>query len=149
MQVPAAIVVPTRPRAPALAPIAVNRCLKVLGAFKKRSFVNLEDFIEKNSHLSSQVILAPDHLGRARFELSLDVLRGMIEGSTGTRGEVAKAFYLEEKSVLQISCDLGLNTNTVLSHLRRFRIHMTRAMLELIEEEGIEMSTYYEDTRSL
>ena len=76
------------------------------------------------------------------FEISVELLRSLVrESDLGIKSQVAHAFYLEEKSVHQISTELNLNKNTVLTHLRRFRLLISKAMLDLVDKEGIEITT--------
>ena len=42
----------------------------------------------------------------------------------GARKDVANAFYLEAKTVTEISEEHDLNSSTILSHLRRFRMSL-------------------------
>jgi RNA polymerase sigma-70 factor (ECF subfamily) len=75
----------------------------------------------------------------AHFELALSLLREVIEMHQHTeRKQVAHAFYVDCKSVKDISMELGLTSNTVLSHLRRFRLVAAEALLALAEEKGCE-----------
>lgn len=55
----------------------------------------------------------------------LETIQNMPEG---TRGKIGRLFYCDQKSVVQISEQLNIKQNTVLSHLRRFRHDLFQAM---------------------
>lgn len=62
-------------------------------------------------------------------ESALAALQNLVQAMPeGTRGQVGRLFYFEQKSVSQISELLNIKQNTILSHLRRFRQDLTRAI---------------------
>lgn len=62
-------------------------------------------------------------------EAALAAIQSFVqEMPEGVRGKVGRLFYFEQKSVSQISSLLNIKQNTILSHLRRFRLDLTRAM---------------------
>lgn len=71
------------------------------------------------------------------FEIPASVVHEAIalQGDS-TRARVAKMFYFDGKQVKEICDELGLNQNTVLSHLRRFRLAVGNAIAQLTEEGG-------------
>ena len=86
------------------------------------------------------ILVADDDFASIHFEHSITLLRQLIQLHEGEpRATVARYFYLDQKSVKEISDALQLNQNTVLSHLRRFRLIVSQAMLQLAEEKGLEI----------
>lgn len=121
--------------------IARNRCLNEIRKAKKTVSIAGTDFYDDEEPSKTDVILvAEDDHASLHFEHSLGLLRELIKMHEGEpRATVAKLFYLEQKPVKDIGEILGLNQNTVLSHLRRFRLIVSQAMLQLIEEKGLEI----------
>jgi RNA polymerase sigma-70 factor (ECF subfamily) len=86
----------------------------------------LGDREEFASWLSQQCDETWNHHER---EAALAALQNLVQSMPeGTRGKVGRLFYFEQKSVNQISDLLNIKQNTILSHLRRFRLDLTRAM---------------------
>ena len=87
------------------------------------------------------VLIADDIQATIHFEQSITLLTQLIESHEGEpRATIARMFYLQKQSVKSISETLKLKQNTVLSHLRRFRLIISKAMVELVENKGIEIS---------
>lgn len=122
--------------------IARNRCLNELRKTKRNVSIAMTDAIGENDGGDMEVILvAEDDYASMHFEHSIVLLRQLIEMHEGEpRATVARMFYLEQKAVKDISEALDMNQNTVLSHLRRFRLIVAQAMTRLVEEKGIELS---------
>ncbi len=122
--------------------IARNRCLNEVRKTKKNVSIAMTDSLGDVEDGSMEVILvADDSTASLHFEHSIALLRELIELHEGEpRATVARMFYLEEKSVKDISDGLSMNQNTVLSHLRRFRLIVAQAMVKLVEEKGLEIS---------
>ena len=122
--------------------IARNRCLNEIRKTKRHVSVSGTDASSDDESGERDVILvAEDDFASLNFEHSLVLLRQLIEMHEGEpRATVARLFYLEEKPIKEISEALDMNSNTVLSHLRRFRLIVSQAMLRLVEEKGIEIS---------
>lgn len=73
------------------------------------------------------------------FEIAIDKLKILIDHhQCATRREIAKCFYVQHLTIREISEKFDMKTNTVLSHLRRFRLIISKAMLAMAEEEGLE-----------
>jgi RNA polymerase sigma-70 factor (ECF subfamily) len=122
--------------------IARNRCLNELRKTKRTVSVSGTDALsEEEGAAGMEVILvADDEFASLHFEQSLTLLRQLIQMHEGEpRATVARYFYLEQMSVKDICDNLQMNQNTVLSHLRRFRLIVSQAMLQLAEEKGLEI----------
>ncbi|RYZ56113.1 MAG: sigma-70 family RNA polymerase sigma factor [Proteobacteria bacterium] len=122
--------------------IARNRCLSELKKTKKNISIAMTDSVgdREDGGPAEIVLVAEDDYASLHFEHSTILLNQLIQLHEGEpRATVAKLFYLEEKSVKEICDALSMNQNTVLSHLRRFRLIVSQAMLRLVEEKGIEI----------
>ncbi len=122
--------------------IARNRCLNEIRKTKRTVSVSGTDAIsEEDGAAGSEVILvADDDFASLHFEQSITLLRQLIQMHEGEpRATVARYFYLEQMSVKEICDSLQMNQNTVLSHLRRFRLIVSQAMIQLAEEKGLEV----------
>jgi RNA polymerase sigma-70 factor (ECF subfamily) len=72
-----------------------------------------------------------------QLEEHLAVLHDLIlNHKDPIRRNVACLFYLEQRSIRDISLILNLKSNTVLSHLRRFRLIVTKAMQRWMLDNG-------------
>ena len=126
---------------PWLCSIAKNLCLLELR--KNRRFTSLHTpspFSHGDDEGSGYelTLKAEDTTASMKLEYSLTVLRGMIENHQHkVRRDVARRFYVEEKSVKDISDECQMNQNTILSHLRRFRGIIADAMLTIAEEQDL------------
>lgn len=123
--------------------IARNRCLNEIRKTKRSVSVAATDSAGDDEDGADRevILVAEDDFASLQFEHSLVLLRQLIEVHEGEpRATVAKLFYLEEKSIKEISDALNMNQNTVLSHLRRFRLIVSQAMVRLVEEKGIEIT---------
>lgn len=122
--------------------IARNRCLNEIRKTKKNVSIAMTDNVGDSEDGPMEVVLvADDETASLHFEHSIILLRQLIEMHEGEpRATVARLFYLEEKPVKDIATELSMNQNTVLSHLRRFRLIVSQAMVKLVEEKGIELS---------
>jgi len=122
--------------------IARNRCLNELRKTKRTVSVSGTDAIsEEDGVAGTEIILvADDEFASLHFEQSITLLRQLIQMHEGEpRATVARYFYLEQMSVKEICDSLQMNQNTVLSHLRRFRLIVSQAMIQLAEEKGLEI----------
>ena len=120
--------------------IARNRCLNEIRKLKPTVSISPTDlFLDSEEGLSEVILVADDTHAALQFEHSLTLTRQLIAMHEGEpRATVAKLFYLEEKAVKEICELLTMNQNTVLSHLRRFRLVVSEALVQLFEEKGIE-----------
>lgn len=120
--------------------IARNRCLNEIRKTKKTVPVAATDSSSDESDGHELVLIADDDLASFHFEHSIHLLRELIKAHEGEpRATIAKLFYLEQLPVKDIATQLSIKQNTVLSHLRRFRLIVSKAMLQLVEEEGLEI----------
>ena len=121
--------------------IARNKCLNEIRKTKKTVSITGTDSIEESDGRPVDVVLlADDHMASVHFEQSIELLTELIKSHEGEpRATIAKMFYLEKKSVKEICAALDIKQNTVLSHLRRFRLIISKAMVNLVEEKGIEI----------
>jgi len=121
--------------------IARNKCLNELRKTKKNVSIAMTDSIadHEDGGAAEVILVAEDDYASIQFEHSIALLQQLIALHEGEpRATVAKMFYLDEKSVKEICDALDLNQNTVLSHLRRFRLIVSQAMVRLVEEKGLE-----------
>jgi len=120
--------------------IARNHCLNELRKQKKTVSIAMTDAMNEEEDHQEVILVADDDLASLHFEHSIALLQELIENHQGEpRATIARMFYLDHMSVKDISEALGLNQNTLLSHLRRFRLVVTKAMVRLIEENGLEI----------
>lgn len=118
--------------------IARNRCLNEVRRTKKMVAIDAEGD-EHDSIAGDVVLIADDILASFHFEQSIELLRSLIQSHQGEpRASIAKMFYLDSMSVKEICLALDMKQNTVLSHLRRFRLIISKAMIKLLEEKEIE-----------
>ena len=121
--------------------IARNRCLNEIRKHKRHVVVSATDVFSEDDGDREVILVADSDHAALHFEHSLVLLRQLIEMHEGEpRATVARMFYLDEKPVKDIAEALDMNQNTVLSHLRRFRLVVSQAMVQLIEEKGIEIN---------
>ncbi len=115
-----------------LCTIAKNKCLNEV----RRSRREIPTDMSNNQSFAFATLLeATDPLQSIEIEVSLQCLETLISTHQDeVRRKIAILFYLEHKSVKEISCCLNMNSNTVLSHLRRFRLVVKQAMLIWMEE---------------
>ncbi len=121
--------------------IARNKCLNEIRRQKKTISIAGTDSISDDEGVAEVVLVADDVMATVHFEHSIQLLTELIKSHKGEpRATVAKLFYLQKKSVKEIAEQLNLKQNTVLSHLRRFRLIVSKAMVRLVDEEGIELT---------
>lgn len=123
--------------------IARNRCLNELRKTKRTVSVSGTDAISEEDGASGAeiILVADDEFASLHFEQSITLLRQLIQMHEGEpRATVARYFYLDQMSVKEICDSLQMNQNTVLSHLRRFRLIVSQAMIQLAEEKGLEIN---------
>lgn len=121
--------------------IARNRCLNEIRKRKTTVPIAMTDFMGEDEGNTELVLLADDVLTSIHFEQSVALLQDLIASHQGEpRATIAHLFYLEHLAVKDICEKLDLNQNTVLSHLRRFRLVVSKAMLRLIEERGLQVN---------
>ena len=114
--------------------IARNSCLKELRKTKKTVSINPVDSIESESGEMEVVLVADDDLASFHWEHSISLIGELIKSHQGEpRATVARHFYLDNKSVKEIAALMDMKQNTVLSHLRRFRLIISEALVELAE----------------
>ncbi len=121
--------------------IARNTCLNACKIQKNFVSISATDHTEEDD--PSQVVLAAeDKKESLELEFSLVLLRQAITSHRhAARAEIARLFYIEEKTVEEISDLLAMKSNTVLSHLHRFRLVVTKAVLALVQNNDIEFAS--------
>ncbi len=121
--------------------IARNKCLNEIRKQKATVPVSGLDLIYDDETESSDIAITYDNAANSmKFEYSIQLLTELIEShQVEPRASIAKLFYLERMPVKEISKSLNINQNTVLSHLRRFRLIVSKAMVRLVDEKGIEI----------
>ena len=113
-----------------LSTITRNACLKEI---KKAS-----RYTEMTEAQESTLVADESLLDNLTWKYSLEILEEVLQTQPNdTRGQIAKLYYLEKKSTKEISENIGLNGNTVLSHLRRFRLAIAKPVAEILESRGI------------
>ncbi len=79
-----------------------------------------------------------DLKAKVQLEVSVEILKSLLASHKNEqRRQVAYAFYVEHKAVKQIAEEMNMAVSTVLSHLRRFRLIICKAMQRL-HDEGME-----------
>ena len=116
--------------------IARNRCLSEIRSYKPTVAVTSTDSASEQDTYGDVIIVAEDHHASMHFEHSFQLLSELIEAHKGEpRATIAKLFYIEKISVREISARLQMKTNTVLSHLRRFRLLVGKSLLRIVKEK--------------
>jgi RNA polymerase sigma factor (sigma-70 family) len=115
-----------------------HRCLSEMR--RMRTMIALEDASEEMLHARPEARQLPSMEMQAwHWELSLSLLQQLIDTHRSpVRRRVAQLFYREGQSVATIAAGLHMCPNTVLSHLRRFRLVVEKSLLRLMEERGID-----------
>jgi RNA polymerase sigma-70 factor (ECF subfamily) len=123
---------------------ALTAWLKVIARHECLNEIKIR---KKQRHLVS-VECVPDEVDEApaseifemtlfQLEEHLAVLHDLIlNHKDPLRRQVACLFYVEQRSIRDISVLLNMKSNTVLSHLRRFRLIVTKAMQRWMTENG-------------
>lgn len=115
--------------------IARHECLNEIKIRKKqRHLVSVECVADEVEQAPASEIF---ELTLFQLEEHLAVLHDLIlNHKDPIRRNVACLFYLEQRSIRDISLILNLKSNTVLSHLRRFRLIVTKAMQRWMLDNG-------------
>jgi RNA polymerase sigma-70 factor (ECF subfamily) len=123
---------------------ALSSWLKVIARHECLNEIRIQ---KKQRHLVS-VECVPDEVeatpGHDLFEITLQqleecltVLQHLIQSHKDPlRREIACLFYVEQRSIKDICQQLNMKQNTVLSHLRRFRLIATKAMHRWMAEHA-------------
>ncbi len=106
--------------------ITRNQCL---GTFRTKEYKNERSFssfeTDEGESYIENTFEAPCAIESFKKERQVEFVRNWILSmKEGARKDVANAFYLEAKTVTEISEELDLNSSTILSHLRRFRMSL-------------------------
>lgn len=121
--------------------VARNRCLSELKKKRPNISISATDSNEDASGNLEMILVADDDRASLHFEQSILLLQELIRVHEGEpRATIAKLFYLQHKSIKDICIELDMKQNTVLSHLRRFRLIVSKAMLQLVEEKNLEFT---------
>jgi RNA polymerase sigma-70 factor (ECF subfamily) len=122
-----------------LVAIARNCCLDEKRRAPCQISVNVTDCCKDDSSI---ILEAQDPAISMQIEVSHHHLQQLIEmHGHAVRRQVATMYYLGNQSCQEIAQVLDLNTNTVLSHLRRFRIITKEALLLVAEEQGWDLAS--------
>lgn len=107
--------------------IARHECLNEIKLQKKqRHLVSVECVPEEVETTASSEIF---EITIRQLDEYLEVLHELIQNHKDPiRREIACLFYVEQRSIRDIGEQLQMKQNTVLSHLRRFRLIVTKAM---------------------
>jgi RNA polymerase sigma-70 factor (ECF subfamily) len=125
---------------PWLCSIAKNLCLMELRKRKQVVTISPTDFVgdEDNGSEFDVVLEANDINQTYQLECSLSLIRqSILEHKNETRKKVAEMFYINQQPIREIALATGMNSNTVLSHLHRFRMIVTDAILKIAEERDL------------
>ena len=110
--------------------IARNACLKEV---KKSS--RYVEFTEINQQEMDDVGSLAENLS---WKYSLEILEEVMRDlPKDKRNQVAAAFYLDRKPIKEIADEFGMKNNTVLSHLRRFRLAISKPFMELLDTRAV------------
>ncbi len=116
--------------------IARNQCINAIRSQKvqQKYLVPMDELnLEAESPESRKFF----EVSLLQFEEHMQVLEDLIHNHDDpTRRAVATLFYLEHKPVKDIAQSLQMKSNTVLSHLRRFRLIVTKTMQQWMEENA-------------
>lgn len=83
-------------------------------------------------------VQALDQFEAYHIELATSLVRDLIDSfDHPLRQLIARKFYIEGQKVGNIAEELNLKQNTVLSHLRRFRLTIGTALVEQLEQKTI------------
>ncbi|HYX39713.1 MAG TPA: sigma-70 family RNA polymerase sigma factor [Oligoflexus sp.] len=117
-----------------IAMIARNNCLNVFRSMEYQKVDPLDDgTVGKTDHYELGLWFDPES-GVADLELeqNLALLRRLLDTYKKVpRGVVARLYYIEGKSTKEISDELKIAQNTVLSHLLLFRREMKTALIRM------------------
>lgn len=116
--------------------IAYNQCLNLtrLQNIQKKRLVSWECFDHEIETPENRTLF---EVSLMQFEEHMEVLEGLIRHhGHPTRREIATLFYLDHASIHDIAQQLGMKQNTVLSHLRRFRLIVTATMQQWMKEHS-------------
>lgn len=122
-----------------LGTIAKNKCILEL---KRRRFhvaIDSEDgWLDESTEAVK--LVAQDEGISLDYERSVGLVADVVKShSHEPQATIAKQFYLESRPVREIAIDLDIKQNTVLSHLRRFRINATETLPRLAQQQGVEL----------
>ena len=117
-----------------IATIARHTCLKEIKTQKRHNAL-LDHEVNQDSLKETD-----DSLDTINKKYTLELLDSVVLKETDadtTRDKVARLYYIEHKSAKAICEICGLNHNTVLSHLRRFRLAIAAPVRAMLEEKGM------------
>lgn len=124
--------------------IARNCCLNEYKKQKATLTISGTDYTGDDGQEPQIVIAANDHSESVELEFSLVIIRQAIAcHKHEVRAKVAHLFYVEELSVETVADRLDMKANTVLSHLHRFRLVVTKAVTAMARNHDFE----FESTR--
>ena len=116
--------------------IARNQCLTEIKKERPMISISTTDHIDEANDSWQMILEADDDKEYLEWKYNMELLAEMIEvHQHPIRGKLAKLFYLDHLSVQDICQIMDMKQNTVLSHLRRFRIQITEAMITLLESQ--------------
>lgn len=122
--------------------IARNCCLNECKKQKITLSISGTDAVCEEESEAHIVLGAEDDKESMEMEFSLALIRQAIRfHKHPKRAQIAKLFYEEELSVECIAEQLDMKPNTVLSHLHRFRIIVTKAVTALVKNNDIELES--------
>jgi RNA polymerase sigma-70 factor (ECF subfamily) len=115
--------------------IARHECLNEIKLQKKqRHLVSVECVPEEVETTACSEIF---EITIRQLDEYLEVLHELIQNHKDPiRREIACLFYVEQRSIRDIGEQLQMKQNTVLSHLRRFRLIVTKAMQRWMGEHA-------------
>ncbi len=118
--------------------IARNECINEIKIQKKhRHLVSVECVIEEVNATPSHAIF---EITFFQLEEHFLVLTDLIQNHKDPiRRQIACLFYMEQWTIKDICQHLQMKQNTVLSHLRRFRLIVTKAMHRWMAEHSSQL----------
>jgi len=122
--------------------LARNKCLNEVRRVQHEIPTLMGDTRDHEYRLNVE---APDPAVALQIEESYASLQQLIHmHQDPVRREIATLFYIKQQPIKDIAENLEMNSNTVLSHLRRFRLIATQALLELAQEQDWDLLACYQ-----
>ena len=121
--------------------IARNCCLNECKKQKLTIAISGTDCPSDDESESHIVLAVADESESLELEFSLALVRqAIVHHKHEVRAKIAHLFYVNEKDVESIAKLLSMKPNTVLSHLHRFRLVVTKAVTALVKGNDLDLA---------
>jgi RNA polymerase sigma-70 factor (ECF subfamily) len=119
--------------------IADNHCKTVIRDRKVTVPIDHVPSSKDDADFFGSITLVADDYGKSiKWEYTLGLIRDLIDRVRDEpRKTIVRMFYIEGKQISDIMEAVPLNRNTVVSHLRRFRLSANEALVTLLEEQDV------------